>query len=221
MWGAKIIKALASTPPEQRDLSLSRWSGAELAVHGRPRPPAGWPAMRSNPRSIAPGSFPRDPGFEAKASLALDLYAWQFDGETMDRTSTQSAPMRNPSPRPCAATTRSGPGARANPAVRVRIPSNNGARPVERMDAVWPNAVLVHVPVHASWLNQVEIYFSLPQRKGITGGDFRDLDQLAGRVLAFQDRYNTSAEPSDWTYTRTDLNNYLHRLNKHEPSLAA
>jgi hypothetical protein len=40
-------------------------------------------------------------------------------------------------------------------------------------------------------------------------------------VLAFQDRYNTSAEPSDWTYTRTDLNNCLHRLNKHEPSLAA
>jgi hypothetical protein len=97
----------------------------------------------------------------------------------------------------------------------------NGARSVDRMDSTLPNAVMVHRPVHASWLNQVEIYFSILPRKAITGGDFKNLDQLAERVLAFHNRSNTTAEPPDWTCTRTDLNNYLHRLNKHEQSLAA
>lgn len=50
-------------------------------------------------------------------------------------------------------------------------------------------------------------------RKAITTGDFTDLDHLAERVLAFQDRYNLSAEPFAWDYTRDDLNRYLDRLN--------
>lgn len=90
-----------------------------------------------------------------------------------------------------------------------------------RLKTAFPTATLVHLPVHASWLNQVEIYFSILQRKAITGGDFKDLDQLAERVLAFQYRYNSTAEPFDWKYTRTDLNDYLQRLNKHEHGLAA
>jgi hypothetical protein len=58
--------------------------------------------------------------------------------------------------------------------------------------------------VHASWLNQVEIYFSILQRKAITPADFTDLDDLAERILAFQARYNATARPFDWTYTRQD-----------------
>ena len=56
----------------------------------------------------------------------------------------------------------------------------------------------MHLPVHASWLNQVEIYFSIVQRKVITPHDFTDLDDLARRILAFQDRYNATATPFDW-----------------------
>jgi len=70
--------------------------------------------------------------------------------------------------------------------------SHNGQRSIERMSATWPTATLVHLPVHASWLNQVEIYFSI--------------------LLAFQGRYNNAAEPFDWTYTRDDLNTFLRRL---------
>ena len=40
-------------------------------------------------------------------------------------------------------------------------------------------------------------------------------------VLAFQNRYNPTAEPFDGKYTRADLNDYLHRLNKHEQPLDA
>jgi len=90
--------------------------------------------------------------------------------------------------------------------------SHHGWRSVMRMEEAWPNATLVHLPVHASWLNQIEIYFSILQRKAITPVDFADLDDLATRILAFQDRYNATAEPFDWRYTRDDLNAFLTRL---------
>ena len=94
--------------------------------------------------------------------------------------------------------------------------SHNGQRSIDRMNAAWPTATLVHLPVHASWLNQVEIYFSILQRKAVTPNDFRDLDQLAERIMSFQDRYNATAEPFDWTYTRADLNAFLKRLSIHD-----
>jgi DDE superfamily endonuclease len=93
--------------------------------------------------------------------------------------------------------------------------SHNGARSVERMQTAWPTATLVHLPIHASWLNQVEIYFSILQRKAISPNDFTDLDHLAERIMSFQDRYNSTAEPFDWTYTRDDLNTFLKRLDLH------
>ena len=46
--------------------------------------------------------------------------------------------------------------------------SHNGQASIDRMTAAWPTATLVHLPVHASWLNQVEIYFSILQRKATT-----------------------------------------------------
>lgn len=94
--------------------------------------------------------------------------------------------------------------------------SHNGARSIERMEQAWPTATLVHLPVHASWLNQVEIYFSILQRKAIATGDFADLDDLAARILAFQQRYNATANAFDWKYTRSDLNDYLARLRRHD-----
>lgn len=59
------------------------------------------------------------------------------------------------------------------------------------MNAAWPTATLVHLPIHASWLNQV--YFSVLQRKAISPSDFADLDALAQRILDFQDRFNFNA----------------------------
>ena len=98
--------------------------------------------------------------------------------------------------------------------------SHNGARSIQRMHTAWPTAQLVHLPVHASWLNQVEIFFSIVQRKVIKPGDFTDLDQLAQRLLAFQDRYNATAEPFDWRFGRKSLDRLLERLTTHEPLTA-
>lgn len=91
--------------------------------------------------------------------------------------------------------------------------SHNGTRSIERMRTAWPTANLVHLPIHASWLNQVEIYFSILQRKAINPSDFADLAALQSRVLAFQNRYNRDATPFDWRYQRDDLTATLARLD--------
>jgi transposase len=87
-----------------------------------------------------------------------------------------------------------------------------------RLADAYPNAQMVHLPVHASWLNQVEIYFSVIQRKLLTPDDFGDLDGLAEQILAFENHYNAAARPFDWRFTRTDLNQLLTRLGKHDPA---
>jgi hypothetical protein len=81
------------------------------------------------------------------------------------------------------------------------------------MTAAWPNARLVHLPVHASWLNQIEIVFSIIQRKVVKPSDFVDLAALADRLRRFQHRYNETARPFDWRFTRSDLAEMLQRLN--------
>ncbi len=98
--------------------------------------------------------------------------------------------------------------------------SHDGQRSIDRMHQAWPNAELVHLPVHASWLNQVEIYFSIVQRKVVKPQDFDDLDVLADRLLRFQDRYNATADPFDWRFTRKSLDRLLERLAAHDQSAA-
>jgi len=98
--------------------------------------------------------------------------------------------------------------------------SHQGPHAVLRMQATWPTACLVHLPVHASWLNQIEIFFSIVQRKVIKPQDFADQDELAERLLAFQDRYNATAEPFDWRFGRKSLDRMLNRLAIHEPLAA-
>lgn len=97
--------------------------------------------------------------------------------------------------------------------------SHAGQASVKRMREAWPTAVLVHLPIHASWLNQIEIYFSIVQRKVVTPADFADLTTLERHLLAFETRYNATASPFGWRYTKADLNAYLQRLAAHEPTL--
>jgi transposase-like protein len=85
-----------------------------------------------------------------------------------------------------------------------------------RLSDAYPNAQMVHLPVHASWLNQVEVYFSVLQRKLLTPDDFEGPDELAEQILAFEQHYNANARPFDWRFTRTDLNQLLTRLGKHD-----
>jgi hypothetical protein len=94
--------------------------------------------------------------------------------------------------------------------------SHAGQRSIDRLQGAWPNLILVHLPVHASWLNQIEIYFSILQRKALTPRHFHDPDELARRIDAFQADWQAHAKPIDWRSTRRDLNNLLDRLNQRD-----
>jgi hypothetical protein len=93
--------------------------------------------------------------------------------------------------------------------------SHAGKASITRMNEAWPTATLVHLPVHASWLNQIEIVFSVIQRKVIKPADFDDLHALAQRLIEFEPRYNATAAPFDWRFTRADLNDLVRRIQMH------
>ncbi|MFJ9369757.1 IS630 family transposase [Nocardia sp. NPDC101769] len=94
--------------------------------------------------------------------------------------------------------------------------SHRGKAAADRLAARFPNAVLVHTPVHASWLNQVEIFFSIVQRKVVSPNDFTSLDQVEDRLTAFERRYNETARPFEWKFTQADLEDLLARIERHE-----
>ena len=90
--------------------------------------------------------------------------------------------------------------------------SHRGQAAIERLQAAYPRLVPVHLPVHASWLNQVEVYFSILERKVLTPADAASLEELAARILAFQSHYEILAQPFEWKFTRADLTKLLERL---------
>src|SRR5919109_208009 len=93
--------------------------------------------------------------------------------------------------------------------------SHRGQRSIERFRRRYrryPELILVHLPIHASWLNQIEIYFSIVQRKVLTPNDFNNLGQVPERLLAFQRHYQTLTRPFEWTFTRRDLAKLLAKL---------
>ena len=94
--------------------------------------------------------------------------------------------------------------------------SHRGERASARVAAVWPTAVLVHTPIHASWLNQIEIYFSIVQRKVLTPNDFTSLTDVEDRLLQFQEHYEAIAQPFEWRFSRYDLLALLARLEERE-----
>ena len=94
--------------------------------------------------------------------------------------------------------------------------SHRGAASAERMASTWPTAYLIHLPAHASRLDQAEIYVSVVQRKALTPNDFTGLDQIRDRLAAFEIRYNAIARPYTWKFTRTDLQDLLRRIDVHD-----
>ena len=97
--------------------------------------------------------------------------------------------------------------------------SHAGNTSIERLQHAWPNARLIHLPIHASRLNQIELYFSIVQRKALTPNDLASLDDLARRLLTFGAHYRHVARPFEWTFTRQDLDRVLATIADREPHL--
>ena len=95
--------------------------------------------------------------------------------------------------------------------------SHRGQRSIRRLQQRWPNAILVHTPVHASWMNQIKIYFSIVQRKVLTPNDFQTLLDLEHRLLGFQDHYEQTARPFQWKFNRDALHRLLAKLEAGSP----
>lgn len=97
--------------------------------------------------------------------------------------------------------------------------SHRGAACVHRLQTAFPNLIPVHGPIHASWLNQIEIYFSILQRKALTPNDFRSLEEVEARLLAFQGYYEHLATPFEWRFTKDDLAVLMTKLDRHVTAL--
>lgn len=98
---------------------------------------------------------------------------------------------------------------------------HRGKAAIQRLRKAHPNAIMIHTPVHASWLNQVEIFFSVIQKKAVSPNDFASLAQLSQTLLAFVNRYNQTAKPFNWKFTAADLTDLLHRIGRHPQPAAA
>jgi DDE superfamily endonuclease len=98
--------------------------------------------------------------------------------------------------------------------------SHAGRASIERLEGRWPNLRLTHLPIHASWLNQIELYFSIVQRKALTPNDFDSLAELEQRLLGFGRHWRAVAEPFEWSFTRQDLERVLAKIAAYEPQLA-
>jgi transposase len=280
------VVALACQLPAATGVPLSRWTGPELkreleaqalvsesfSVTSLLRILAGNPVK---PWQYQSWIFPRDPDFEAKARVVLDLYQGIYGGEPLgpgDRVLSFDAKPSIQARGRIHATLPAAPGRPARveheyvrhgalallagldihtgevfastpgttgivpfmdlvaqvmarpeyrDAPRVFVVVDNGSdhrgkAAIGRLRKAHPNAVMVHTPVHASWLNQIEIFFSIIQKKVVSPNDFPSLKKLSETLLAFVNRYNQTAKPFSWKYTADDLKDLLRRIREHE-----
>ena len=279
------VVALACQLPAATGVPLSRWTGPELLAELARAGAADELSVSSVLRILAehpvkPWQYqswlsPRDPDFEAKAAVILDLYQGYYQGTRLqpgDRILSVDAKPSIQARGRCRPTVPAGPGrpVRAEheyvrhgalallaaldvhtgkvfattpastgiapfmdligqvisrpeytDAPRVFVIVDNGSdhrgqAAADRLRDACPNAIMIHTPVHASWLNQVEIVFSIIQKKALTPGDFPGLGTLSYALLAFVNRYNRTARPFNWKFTADDLTALLHRISQRE-----
>ena len=279
------VVALACQLPAATGVPLAHWTGPELAAELAAQGLAGLMSASSVLRILADHPvkpwqyqswiYPRDPDFEAKARIILDLYQGSYQGEPLqpgDRIlSFDAKPQINARSRlhPTLPAARGKPvrceheykrkgslallagldihtgrvfgstpvttgitpfmtlagQVMARPeyknAPRVFVIVDNGSdhrgQPaIDRLARAHPNAIMIHTPVHASWLNQIEIFFSVIQKKVVSPDDFASLEELSAALLAFIGRYNQTARPFSWKYTASDLHELMDRISRHE-----
>ena len=279
------VVALACQLPAVTGVPLAHWTGpelaAELAARGLASPMSASSVLRIlaehpvKPWQYQSWIYPRDPDFEAKAKVIVDLYQGFYQGEPLgagDRIlSFDAKPQIN-------ARSRLHPTLPAAPGRPVRYeheykrkgslallagldvhtgqvfastPLTTGIKPfmdlagqvmarpeyknaprvfvivdngsdhrgqaaISRLARAYPNAIMIHTPVHASWLNQIEIFFSVIQKKVVTPNDFASLGELSATLLGFVDRYNQTARPFSWKFTAADLHDLMDRISRHE-----
>lgn len=93
---------------------------------------------------------------------------------------------------------------------------HQGPRSVARLQTQYSRPVLIHGPIHASGLNQIEISFSMVQRKVLMPYGFASVAAVAERLLPFEQHYEMLATPFEWAFNRRDLMSLMQKLATHE-----
>ena len=279
------VVALACQLPAATGVPLAHWTGpelaAELTARGLASPMSPSSVLRIlaehpvKPWQYQSWIYPRDPDFEARAAIILDLYQGRYQGEPLgpaDRILTFDAKPQINARRRLHPALPAAPGrpiryeheykrqgslallagldvhtgrvfgstpvttgikpfmdlagqVLAQPeytnASRVFVIVDNGSdhrgqAAIDRLATACPNAIMIHTPRHASWLNQIEIFFSVIQKKVVTPNDFGSLEELSATLLAFISRYNQTAQPFSWKFTASDLGDLMDRISRHE-----
>jgi transposase len=95
------------------------------------------------------------------------------------------------------------------PQLEVHLVMDNGGSHIARATKAWlaqhPRFVVHHTPRHASWLNQVELFFSILTRRLLRYGEFGSRDDLVTKIMRFITDHNHTARPFRWTYDGTPL----------------
>ena len=272
-----VVIAVACELPSQRQLPFSRHSAASIqeVVVGE----GIMVSVRTVQRILAEDTLkpwhyrswihPRDPDFQAKAAVILDLYQGVWQGRRLgpndlvvcadEKPGIQARRHRVEPPRAgrlgrvesdyqrcgalqylcawdvqrglpwgrCEAKTGIASFGRLVEQVMSQDPyrsarrvfwivdngsSHRGRKAIDRLQKQYPNLILVHTPVHASWLNQQEIYFGIIQRKVLTPAAAHDLSELERRILAFEARSRAQARPFAWRFTRAEFERRLQEL---------
>ena len=279
------VVALACQLPAATGVPLSHWTGPELLAEVTRAAPDENLSASSVLRILAehpvkPWQYrswisPRDPDFEARAAVILDLYQGYYHGTRLqpgDRILSVDAKPSIQARGRCRPTI---PAARGTPArveheyvrhgalallaaldvhtgkVFAATPATTGITPfmdlmsqvmsrpeykgaprvfvivdngsdhrgqtaADRLRNAYPNTIMIHTPVHASWLNQIEIVFSIVQKKVLTPNDFPGLGTLSYALLAFVNRYNRTARPFNWKFTADNLTALLRHTSQNE-----
>lgn len=91
-----------------------------------------------------------------------------------------------------------------DPALGIHLVMDNGGSHIAKTTKTWlaehPRFVVHHTPAHASWLNQVEAFFSILTRRLLKRGEFESRQDLVAKVMAFIADYDQRATPFKWTY---------------------
>lgn len=94
--------------------------------------------------------------------------------------------------------------ATVDPTKKIHLILDNGSSHTSKETKAWlaehPRFTVTYTPVHASWLNMVEIFFSILARRVLRRGDFASRQDLIDKLLAFIKAYNLTAKPFRWTY---------------------
>ncbi len=97
--------------------------------------------------------------------------------------------------------------------------SHRGETARQRLHQFDPRIIVVHTPLHASWLNQIEIYFSIIQRKVLTPNNFVDLEAIRLRLALYENLSNQSPTPFQWQFDRTKLLTLLAKIEARQKLL--